>query len=40
MGGAVVERELDAEGPAWWTVDLFVEPGGAIAAITLDRYEP
>jgi hypothetical protein len=26
--------------PAWWTVDLFVEPGGAIAAITLDRYEP
>ena len=26
--------------PVWWTVDRFVEPGGAIAAITLDRYEP
>jgi hypothetical protein len=26
--------------PAWWTVDLFVKPGGAIEAITLDRYEP
>ena len=25
---------------SWWTVDLFVEPGGAIAAITLDLYEP
>ena len=25
---------------AWWTVDLFVEPGGAIIAITLDLYEP
>jgi hypothetical protein len=25
---------------AWWTVDLFVEPGGDVAAITLDRYEP
>jgi hypothetical protein len=25
---------------SWWTVDFFVEPGGAIAAITLDLYEP
>jgi len=26
--------------PAWWTVDLFLEPDGDIAAVTLDRYEP